>query len=113
MNGVDPAAAQMNYRDALFRVSELRDPRELEEVLERADLVADSALAKAAGLIRGYALGNEALVGAYLATRPDERRKWDEFTQAAEESNAAESVEGRLLAGAHAPRRPRELGGEW
>ena len=106
----DPAASQLNFRDAIFRMRDERDAAKLERVLEEAELVGDTALAKAV-LLRGYALQNEALVGAYLKSRPAERRKWDEFMAAAEEANAAESVEGRHFAGAQAPNRPREIGG--
>ena len=110
LRDADPAASQMNFRDAVYRVRGERDVAKLEQVLEEAEIVGDTALAKAA-LIRGYQLGSEALVGAYLKNRPDEQRKWDEFTEAAEASNALESTRGRLLADAQAPRRPRELGG--
>jgi len=108
----DRAASQLNARDAWYRLRGERDVAKLEQTLEEAELVSDTALCKAV-LVRAYQLGNEKLVGAYLATRPAERRKWDEFMDSAQASNAAESTRGRLFADASAPRKPREIGGEW
>ena len=110
IRGADPAMLSMSYRDALDR-AQTRDTRELEDLLERAEITGDEVLAKAI-LLRGYQREDERLVGRYLENRPEERRRWDEFMDAAQEANAAESVNGRLLSDAAAPRRPREIGGD-
>lgn len=90
VSNADPALVAMSYRQALAQVKETIEPRVLEETLEQATLVGDEVLAKAV-LVRGYQLEHEGLVGSYLRGRPEERKRYDKFTAAAEEYNDLEA----------------------
>jgi hypothetical protein len=100
--GADKAMLMLSYRDALDRTHRIRDARELEEMLDRAQMTGDEVLARAV-LVRGYGLESEPLVGRYLAAYPDHRSRWDRFSSAAEAFNAFERE--RKLFGAMGPRR--------
>lgn len=104
----DRAAVAMSYRAALDQVSSVDTADGLKEQLRRAELTGDEVLAKAI-LFRGYELEDEVVVGSYLEAYPDDRRAWDEFTEAAEEHNALEHQE--RFFGQLGPEPPRELGG--
>jgi hypothetical protein len=107
--GKDAALDMLAYRDALDRVSQLRDPRELSELLSRAEITGDHALARAI-LYRGYELESEGLVGSYFEKYPDELPAWDEFMGAAQEHNSLEALGISMAAGVPEPERPQELG---
>ncbi len=105
----DAALDMFVYRDALARVSGTTDQRELSEMLSRAEMTGDHALARAV-LYRGYELQSEHLVGSYLQKYPDVRPAWDAFMEAAQEHNTLETLGISGAAGVPEPERPRELG---
>jgi hypothetical protein len=107
--GKDPALDLLVYRDALDRVSKTREPRELSDVLARAHMTGDAALAKAC-LFRGYELQNANLVGAYFEGHPDELPAWERFMAAAEEHNVLENLGMSGAVGVTEPEQPEELG---
>jgi hypothetical protein len=107
--GKDAALDLLSYRDALDRASGLRDPRELSDLLARAEITGDHALARAV-LYRAYELHNEGLVHSYFEKYPDELPAWDEFAGAAEEHNRLETLGISGAAGVPEPERPWELG---
>lgn len=107
--GADKAQAMTSYRDAIARTSGTRDVKELEVVLDQANLTGDEVLAKAV-LYRSYQLQSELLIGRFLEGRPEARQTWDQFMSAAEEHNAFEA-ERKPFGGARGPERPEELGG--
>jgi hypothetical protein len=108
--GGDKNLAALSYRDALDRACGLRDSRELSNLLARAEITGDHALARAV-LYRGYELQNELLVHAYFEGYPDELPRWEEFMAAAQENNRLEELGIELSAGVPEPERPQELGG--
>lgn len=108
VSNADPALAAMSYRQALAQVKETIEPRVLEETLEQANLVGDEVLAKAV-LVRSYQLEHEGLVGAYMKGRPEERKRYDKFTAAAEEYNDVEE-KAWLFGQPGAPAPPKEVG---
>jgi hypothetical protein len=101
--GADKANLLSSYRDALYRADGEMDPKRLSLMLDRAHETGDTIMAKAI-LRRGYELKSEHLVSSYLERFPSERDKWDEFVDAATESNDVEAygVPGQ-------PERPLEL----
>jgi hypothetical protein len=107
--GKDAALDMLVYRDALDRASKIRDQRELSELLDRAEMTGDHALARAV-LYRGYELQNAHLVGSYLEKYPGELPTWDAFTEAGTEFNNLETLGISGAAGVPEPERPQELG---
>jgi hypothetical protein len=107
--GKDGALNMLAYRDALDRTGRTTDPRELSEMLARAEVTGDHALAKAC-LYRGFNLPGEAakvsIVQSYFAKYPDERGAWEAFMGAAEAHNELEAMGVSVPA----PEEPRELG---
>src|SRR5215212_692099 len=106
--GSDKAMQLMAYRDALDRAARTTDTRTLSDMLARAEMVGDAPLAKGV-LYRGYELQNEDLIQSYFEKYPDELPAWDEFMEAAEESNKLETLGISLAAGVSEPEQPREL----
>ena len=111
--GKDDAFNMLAYRDALDRTSKMNDPRELSDTLARAEITGDVSLAKAC-LYRGYSLPGEAaktsIVQSFYSKFPDELGAWDEFMEAAGESNRLERVGISMSIGVPEPERPEELG---
>jgi hypothetical protein len=107
--GKDASVDLLSYRDALDRAGRLRDARELSDLLARAEITGDDALARAV-LYRGYELQSEGLVRSYLERYPDHAPAWQEFCEAAEESNTLETLGISAAAGVSEPERPQELG---
>jgi hypothetical protein len=111
--GTDAALNMLAYRDALDRTARVSDPRELSDMLARAEITGDRALARAV-LYRGYNLPGEAaktsIVQSYFAKYPDEVPKWDAFMEAAAEHNTLETMGTSAAVGVPAPEKPRELG---
>jgi hypothetical protein len=107
--GSDKALQLVAYRSALDRVEQTRDARELSELLERAEVTGDHALARAV-LYRGYTLQNEGLVQGYFQRHADELPTWEAFMSAAQEHNTLEERGVTLATGVPAPDRARELG---
>jgi hypothetical protein len=99
------------YRDALDRVSKIRDSRELTDTLTRARVTGDAALAEAI-LFRWYALENPTLVGAYFERYPDELSAWEEFMASAQKHNTLENLSISGALGVSEAERPEELGTE-
>ena len=88
--GGDAALDMLSYRDALDRVGRTREPRELQETLDRARWTGDKALAKAV-LYRGYVLQNHGgILQSYFQANPDDLPVWDGFMDSAEELNVLE-----------------------
>ncbi len=102
----DRDLAALSYRDALDRASRVRDGRELSDMLARAEVTGDYALARAV-LYRGYELQNQKLVGSYFEKYPDELPAWEAFMGAAEAHNDLEAMGVSVPA----PEEPRELRG--
>jgi hypothetical protein len=71
----------------------------------------DTHLAKA-GLLRGYELGSNALVGEYLGGAPaSETKSWQDFSEVAAENNAFVQLGFSGTVGGTPTDRPSELGG--
>jgi hypothetical protein len=106
--GADGALNMLAYRDALDRTERKTDPRELSEMLARAEVTGDHALARAC-LYRGFDLPGDAartsIVQSYFAKYPDELPKWEAFMGAAEAHNELEAMGVSVPA----PEEPREL----
>lgn len=107
--GADKASLAMSYRDALDRATNTQDAAALKDLLDRAHLTGDRVLAKAALFVGYQKYESEAVVGDYLEAYPDDRQRWDEFMEAAQEHNALENQEKTF--GQLGPEPPRELGG--
>ena len=97
------ARVSLSYRDALDRVGKTRETDELGEMLRRADLTGDEILSKAMP-VQAYEIESEQLIGDYLRSRSEERRRWDRFSSVAEEYNEYERQ--TQLVGTLDPRRP-------
>jgi hypothetical protein len=67
----------------------------LESLLELAERSGDKMLALAI-YHRGIDLGAQGIVDSYLSSRPTESRKWDSYTEAAQEAEQANGFEGLL-----------------
>jgi hypothetical protein len=105
------ALDMLSYRDALDRVGRTREPRELQETLDRARWTGDKALAKAV-LYRGYELQNRGIVQSYFQANPDDLPVWEGFMNSAEELNHLRRWGLRYrrpisLGRSRVPRRPR------
>src|SRR5215212_8454193 len=85
----DAVTIQQAYMRAYEKLEDVRDPEEILQRLQKADLLNDPFTAKAC-LVRGYELGNSTIVGRYFESMPDERPFWDDFTAAAEAYNEHE-----------------------
>jgi hypothetical protein len=85
----DPVAVQQAYVRSYEKLEDVRDPNEILQALQKAELLNDPFMAKAC-LVRGYELGNSTIVGRYFDCYPDERAFWDDFTEAAEAYNELE-----------------------
>jgi hypothetical protein len=100
------------YRDALDRTERKTDPRELLDLLTRAEVTGDHALAKAC-LYRGFDLPGEAaktaIVQSYYSKYPEELPKWEAFMEAAEVHNALQTLGISGATGVPEPERPQEL----
>lgn len=112
--GADGALNMLAYRDALDRTERKTDPRELSDLLARAEAHGDHALARAC-LYRGFDLPGEAartsVVQSYYSKYPDELPKWESFMDAAEAHNALETMSVSASVGVPAPEEPGELAG--
>jgi|ERR671910_1254424 hypothetical protein len=73
-----------------------RAAEKLGKILDQAERVGDSLMARAA-FHRAIDLGVQEVVDRYLSTRPDENRKWEAYVKAQEEMNRSQSF-GYLLA---------------
>jgi hypothetical protein len=106
--GSDKALVALAYRDALDRASRFREPRQLSDLLARAEITGDHALARAV-LYRGFELENEGLVHSYFENYPDELQSWDAFMAAAAEHNRLETLGISGAEGVPETERPREV----
>ena len=100
------ALDMLSYRDALDRVGRTREPRELQETLDRARWTGDKALAKPV-LYRGYEPQNHGIVQSYFQANPDDLPVWDGFMNSAEELNHL----GDMGIEVPPPDKPREVSG--
>ena len=101
----DAEAAQIHasyraaYGDVYASTASLDSPgqalEELRRHLEQAERTGDKLLA-AAVYHRGIDLGAQEVVDSYLATRPQEGRAWEAYTNAHREADQAGSIEGLL-----------------
>ena len=82
----DPAFVAKWYAEEVDRLREIRDPSEIERLLQEALLVNNVVRCKAI-LVRAYELRNQTLVARYFESFPDERAVWDNFVEAAEAYN--------------------------
>ena len=113
----DMELARMSYRDAYDRagrtaseaISE-RDPEKLEALLGRAERSGDPHLADAVYHV-ATEQGLRSVADSYLAKRPAERKRWEDYAQARQEAESANSLGRFLVGGDHGPMRPAELGG--
>ena len=113
----DMELARMSYRDAYDRagrtaseaISE-RDPEKLEALLGRAERSGDAHLADAVYHV-STERGLRSVADSYLAKRPAERKRWEDYAQARQEAESANSLGRFLVGGDHGPMRPAELGG--
>jgi len=109
--GDDAALDMTSFRDALMYVADQRETSALSSMLERARTIGDTHLAKA-GLLRGYELGSNALVGEYLGRAPaSETKSWQDFSEVAAENNAFVQLGFSGTVGVPPIDRPSELGG--
>jgi hypothetical protein len=107
--GGDKVLAALSYRDALDRAGRLSESRQLADLLARAEITGDHALARAV-LYRGYELQSEGLVHSYFEKYPEELPAWEKFMGAAQEHNTLETLGITAAAGVPEPERPQELG---
>jgi hypothetical protein len=106
----DAALNTMAYRDALDRVGSSTDPKQIKQMMERAELTGDAALARAC-LYAGYhnLPTDEArisVVDGYFRAFPDDQPKWSAYMDAAEATNL-ESMGISAAVGVPAPEQPR------
>jgi hypothetical protein len=109
----DAALNTMAYRDALDRVGSSTDPRHIKEMLERAELTGDVALARAC-LYAGYTnLSSDqariAVGDGYFRACPDDQPKWEAYMDPAEATNALESMGISAAVGVPAPEEPQTV----
>jgi hypothetical protein len=107
----DPAIDLLVRRDAIDRAGRTIDSAGLSMVLESAKTLGDSVLAKAV-LHRAYEFGSAEVVNQYLEAFPEEREPYQAFVATAEEFNVLEQSGLSAIAGAFAPEKPIEIGGE-
>lgn len=103
--GVDKERIRQSYRDAAFRVSGM-EGEELERVLERAERTGDGQLARAV-YHEATEKGIRNVADSYLENRPEDRKRWEDYTAARLES---ESVHNRMVSDVPPPE-PVELAG--
>jgi hypothetical protein len=93
------AAFRSAYHDVHSATVSLETPEqaqeELERILQQAERTGDKLLATAA-YHRAIDLGAQEIVDAYLASRPQENRKWASYTEAHQEASQSRSIEGLL-----------------
>lgn len=91
----DPARLA-SYRSALDRASAAQDADRLAQVLEEAELVGDEDQALAAYTV-AIRSGNRAVVGAFLADRPERAAAYDQYAQRTSNSRQRKMVDGMSL----------------
>jgi hypothetical protein len=109
----DAALNTMAYRDALDRVGSSTDPRHIKEMLQRAELTGAVALARAC-LYAGYTnLSSDqakvSVVDAYFRAFAADQPKWEAYMDAAEATNALESMGISAAVGVPAPEQPQTV----
>jgi hypothetical protein len=88
----DPAFVAWWYAQEIQKVREIREPRELEHMLQEALLTNNLPACKAV-LIRAYELQNERLVTQYFESFPEELDAYENYSAAAEALNEWERAQ--------------------
>ena len=106
------AAQRAAYNDVHSAVASSEDPSytdtELERLLERAERTGDPELATAVYHV-ATERGARKVADSYLASRPQERRRWEEYVAARQEAESVDRVFGRAMS--YGLARPAELEG--
>lgn len=83
-NGAEPASVAISSRDALDRVSGIKDPNEAQAVLDRADVQGDEILARAVAQHAHQMGGNfEPVLQSFANSRPNAARAINTLREAA------------------------------
>ena len=80
------------YAQEIEKVREIREPQQLEHMLQEALLVNNLPACKAV-LVRAYELQNERLVTQYFESFPEELDAWENYNAAAEALNEWEKAQ--------------------
>jgi hypothetical protein len=106
--GSDPALAMMSARDAFERAARTTDQRELEGMLERAELLGDKTLKRAVAW-RANELQAEGVVRRYLDSDEAARKSYETWVEAYGELEKVESFGDELGLGYASIEEPAEL----
>ncbi len=107
-SGGDPTLAMISARDAFERSARATDQRELEGMLEWADLIGDKTLKRAIAW-KANGLGHEGIVESYLSSDEEGRRSYEAWAEAYGELEKVESYGTELGLGYASIDEPAEL----